>query len=356
MINPLHALRGLCAIAVVVAATLFFLGVAAAASTVTVGVVNDFAGWNPYADSTAQMYMIWCQTYGCLGTFNTNTGEYEPLLAQSWETDKNDPRIWYFHLRHGLKRQHDGKELTADDVVHSIDRAKHDPHTAQASNVQPVASAGAVDKYTVKVTTTEPTAPLLDYLFDRLIITGKDLFDKYGAAADRKAPYGWGPYSVSDVAIGQRMVLDKNPNWPGLKPENPDHIVFVRIQEDEARVTALLNGEVQIATAIPPHLAQRIDAASGVKAVGVPSVEVMFLAMNPHFPPWNNEKLRQAVAYAIDRGAIVRSVFQGRAEVLNGPIGPGQYAYSPTSSRNILMIRKKRKSSSRKQDSIMASM
>ncbi len=329
MMNPLHALRGLCAIAVVVAATLFFLGVAAAASTVTVGVVNDFAGWNPYADSTAQMYMIWCQTYGCLGTFNTNTGEYEPLLAQSWETDKNDPRIWYFHLRHGLKRQHDGKELTADDVVHSIDRAKHDPHTAQASNVQPVASAGAVDKYTVKVTTTEPTAPLLDYLFDRLIITGKDLFDKYGAAADRKAPYGWGPYSVSDVAIGQRMVLDKNPNWPGLKPENPDHIVFVRIQEDEARVTALLNGEVQIATAIPPHLAQRIDAASGVKAVGVPSVEVMFLAMNPHFPPWNNEKLRQAVAYAIDRGAIVRSVFQGRAEVLNGPIGPGQYAYSP---------------------------
>jgi peptide/nickel transport system substrate-binding protein len=326
MMTPL---RALCAIAVVIAATLFLPGFAAAGGTVTVGVVNDFAGWNPYADSTAQMYMIWCQTYGCLGTFNTNTGEYEPLLAQSWETDKNDPRIWYFHLRHGLKRQHDGKELTADDVVHSIDRAKHDPHTAQANNVQPVASAEAVDKYTVKVTTTEPTAPLLDYLFDRLIITGKDLFDKYGAAADRKAPYGWGPYRVSDIAIGQRMVLEKNTDWPGLKPENPDHTVFVRIQEDEARVTALLNGEVQIATAIPPHLAQRIDAASGIKAVGVPSVEVMFLAMNPHFPPWNNEQLRQAVAYAIDRGAIVKSVFQGRAEVLNGPIGPGQYAFSP---------------------------
>lgn len=89
----LYALRGLCAIALIVAATLFAPGVAAADSTVTVGVVNDFAGWNPYADSTAQMYMIWCQTYGCLGTFNTNTGEYEPLLAQSWETDKNDPRI-----------------------------------------------------------------------------------------------------------------------------------------------------------------------------------------------------------------------------------------------------------------------
>ncbi len=326
--KPLSALRGLCAIVLIVTATLFAPGVAAADSTVTVGVVNDFAGWNPYADSTAQMYMIWCQTYGCLGTFNTNTGEYEPLLAQSWEPDKNDPRIWYFHLRHGLKRQHDGKELIAEDVVHSIDRAKHDPHTAQAANVKPVASAEAVDKYTVKVTTTEPTAPLLDYLFDRLIITGKDLFDQYGAGADRKAPYGWGPYMVKDIAIGQRMVLDKNPDWPGIRPENPDHLVFVRIQEEEARVTALLNGEVQIATAIAPHLAQRVEAAPGVKAVGVPSVEVMFLAMNPHFPPWNNKKLRQAVAYAIDREAIVKSVFQGRAEALHGPIGPGQYAYS----------------------------
>ena len=327
--NPLHVLRGLCATGLVVAATMFVPGVAAAGGTVTVGVVNDFAGWNPYADSTAQMYMIWCQTYGCLGTFNTNTGEYEPLLAQSWETDKNDPRIWYFHLRHGLKRQHDGKELSADDVVHSIDRAKHDPHTAQAANVKPVASAEAVDKYTVKVTTTEPTAPLLDYLFDRLIITGKDLFDQYGAAADRKAPFGWGPYTVKDIAIGQRMVLDRNPNWPGIRPENPDHLVFVRIQEEEARVTALLNGEVQIGTAIPPHLAQRVEASPGVKAMSVPSVEVMFLAMNPHFPPWNNQKLRQAVAYAIDREAIIRSVFQGRAQALHGPIGPGQYAYSP---------------------------
>ena len=110
---------------------------AKAETTINVGVVNDFAGWNPYADSTAQMYMIWCQTYGCLGSFDTNTGEYQPLLAESWETDKNDPRIWYFHLRHGLRRQHDGKELTAEDVIHSVGRTKHDPHTAQANTLIP---------------------------------------------------------------------------------------------------------------------------------------------------------------------------------------------------------------------------
>jgi peptide/nickel transport system substrate-binding protein len=300
-----------------------------AATVVNVGVVNDFAGWNPYADSTAQMYMIWCQTYGCLGSYDTTTGEYKPLLAESWEIDKNDPRIWYFHLRHGLKRQHDGRELTAEDVVHSIERTKHDPHTAQTNNVHPIASAEASDRYTVKVTTTEPTAPLLDFIFDRLIITGKDLYDKYGVAADRKASYGWGPYMVADVSIGQRMVLNKNPDWPGVRQENPDRIIFSRIKEDEPRITALLTGEIEIALAVPPHLAKQVEAAGGVGAVGVPSVENMFLAMNPNFPPWNNKTLRQAVAYAIDRKAIISSVFQGEAELLDGPIGPGQYGYSP---------------------------
>lgn len=304
-------------------------GIARAKSTVTIAVVNDFAGWNPYADSTAQMYNIWCQTYGCLGTFNTHTGEYQGLLAKSWEVDKKDPRIWIFHLRHGLKRQHDGKELTAEDVVHSIDRTKHDPRTAQTNNVRPIKSASAIDKYTVKIVTKEPTAPLLSYIFDRLIITGKDLYDKYGAAADRKAPWGWGPYEVQDVEIGQRMVLRKNPNWPGIKKSNPDQLIFRRIKEEEPRVTALLNGEVQIALAIPPHLISRVEHAKGVRAVGVPPVENMFLAMNPKFKPWNNKKLRQAVAYAINRKAIIKAIFQGHATLLHGPIGKGEYGYSP---------------------------
>ena len=318
------------AVAAMVGAGMFGIGTARAESTVNVAVVNDFAGWNPYADSTAQMYMIWCQIYGCLGTFDTRKGDYEGMLAESWEVDKKDPTIWTFHLRHGMKRHKDGKELTAEDVVHSLNRTKKDPRTAQTSNVRPIKTAEAVDKYTVKFVTTEPTAPLLSYLFDRLIITGKDLYDKYGQRdVDRKAPLGWGPYMLEDVTVGQRMVLRKNPNWPGIKKENPDRIIFQRIKEEEPRVTALLNGEVQIALAIPPHLMDRVEKAPGIKAIGVPPVEDMFLAMNPKFKPWDNKKVRQAVAYAIDREAIVKSIFQGRASLLDGPIGPGQYGYSP---------------------------
>jgi peptide/nickel transport system substrate-binding protein len=302
---------------------------AVARSQVTVAVVNDFAGWNPYADSTSQMYMIWCQTYGCLGTFDTRSGEYKGLLAERWEIGKDNPNEWTFYLKKGIKRQGDGKELTAEDVVHSLWRNKNDPRSAQKQNTRPVKEAVAVDKYTVKFVTSQPTAPLLSFLFDRLIVTGKDLYEKHGQDVDRKAPLGYGPYQVKDIVVGQRMVLEKNAGWPGIEAGNPDRLIFRRIKEDEARVTGLLNGEVQIALHIPPHLVDRVKSASNVDLKNVPSVEVMFLAMNPNFKPWDNKLVRQAVGYAIDREAIVKAIFRGGADVLHGPVGSGQYGYSP---------------------------
>src|SRR5690606_14912105 len=92
--------------------------------------------------------------------------------------------------------------------------------------------------------------------------------------------------------------------------------------------TGLLNGELQIAQFIPPHLVERIKSASNVTLKSISPVEVMFLAMNPKFKPWDNKKARQAVAYAINREAIVKAIFRGGAELLHGPVGPGQYGYS----------------------------
>lgn len=300
-----------------------------AKSSITIGVVNDFAGWNPYADSTAQMYMIWCQVYGCLGTYDAISGKYKGMLAERWEINKNNPNEWTFFLKKGIKRHNDGKELTADDVVHSLWRNKTDPRSAQKQNTRPVKDVVKIDRYTVKFITKKPTAPLLSFLFDRLIITGKDLHEELGAGADRKKPWGYGPYMVKDVIVGQRMVLEKNTNWPGIKKENPDRIIFKRIREAEARITGLLNGELQIAQFIPPHLLDRVRKAPGITVKGTSPVEVMFLAMNMKFKPWDNKKVRQAVAYAIDRKAIIKSIFNGGAEILDGPVGPGQYGYDP---------------------------
>ena len=329
--------------AMVLAAALAAVGAggqsATAGGRVTIGVTETIASYDPYADSVSLAYGIWCQVLGCLGVYDFAKGDYVGMLAQSWEIDKADPTIWTFHLRHGLKRQNDGKELTADDVVFSFNRVNADPLSQQKQNVAPVKEMTAVDKYTVRVVTKEPTASLLEYLFDRFIITGKDLYEKYGAnEAYRKYLWGWGPYKLKELQIGQRIVLEKDPSNPQVKPENPDTLIFTIMREPEQRVTALLNDEVQVAEFIPPQLAQRVREAKNAKLVEASSVEIMFLAMSPKFKPWDNVKLRQAVCYAINRDAIIKNILSGQADRLDGPIGPGQYSYDPSYAKHNLYI------------------
>jgi peptide/nickel transport system substrate-binding protein len=306
---------------------------------VTIGVTETVASHNPHGDSISMGYAIWCQVMGCLGTYDFEKGEYVGMLAERWEVDRNDPNVWTFHLKKGVKRHNDGRELTAEDFVHSFKRISTDPQSRQKQNIRPVKEMVAVDKYTLRVVTKQPTAPLLEYLFDRFMVTGKDLYEKHGARdADRKYPWGWGPYKMKELVVGQRIVLEKNKDHPDVKPENPDLLIYSVMREPEQRVTALLNGEIQIAQFIPPHLAPRIESASNAKLAPTNSVEIMFLAMSPKYKPWDNKLLRQAVCHAIDKDAITKAVLQGKARRLDGPIGEGQYGYDPAYAKKYLAI------------------
>lgn len=313
-------------------------GSATAATQVVVGATETVSSYNPHGDSISMGYGIWCQVYGCLGTYDFSKGEYVGMLAERWTVNQNDPNEWTFFLKKGMKRHGDGKELTADDVVHSIKRMQTDPQTRQKQNVRHVADVQAVDKYTVKVITKKPTAPLLEYLFDRVMITGKDLHQKYGArTADRQYPWGWGPYKLKQIVIGQRIVLEKNTAHPDVKPENPDILMFRVMREPEQRVTALINNEIQIAQFIPPHLGGRVTGATNAKLVPTSSVEIMFLAMQPSKKPFDNPLLRKAVCHAIDRDAIIKAIIRGQAERLDGPVGPGQYGYDAEAAKAMHM-------------------
>ena len=197
---------------------------ASAAGQVAIGVTETIASFNPYADSISMGYAIWCQVYGCLGLYDYEKADYVGMLAERWEIDKNDKNIWTFHLKRGAKRQHDGKELTAEDVVHSVNRINTDPQSKQKQNTSPIKEIVALDDYTVKIVTKEPTASLLEFIFDRVIITGKDLYDKHGARdADRKYPWGWGPYKLKELVIGQRIVLEKDAGPSGRQAGKPGH-------------------------------------------------------------------------------------------------------------------------------------
>src|SRR5213593_1372580 len=303
---------------------------ASAQTRLSVGVTETIETPNPYGDSVSLLYGIWSEITGPFCTYNYEKGDFEGRLADRWKVQ--NPTTWLFYLNQNYKFN-DGTPVTADDVVHSMmTRVINDPQSKQKASVAgPIVKAEAVDKYTVKFTTDQPAAPLLGFVCDRLIVTSKAAYDKYGKeAADKEHMMGGGPYRLKELIPGQRMVIAKRPDHPEAKkrPDAPDEVVYRVMRETEQRVAALLNGEIQIAQFIPPHLRQRVEKAANLKIVGTDSVEIMFLAMQPK-PPFDKKEVRQAVCHGINRDQIISTLLEGFASRLDGPIGPGQYGYDP---------------------------
>ena len=254
-----------------------------AQTRVSVGVTETIETHNPYGDSVSLLYGIWSEITGPFCTYSYSKGDFEGRLAERWKVE--NPTTWIFSLSKNYKFN-DGSPVTAADVVHSImPRVIKDPQSKQKASVAPsIVNVEAIDKFTVRVITDKPTAPLLSLLCDRLIVTSKAAFDKYGReAADKEHMMGGGPYRLKELIPGQRLVIAKRPDHPAAKknPRAPDEVVYRVMRETEQRVTALLNDEVQIAQFIPPHLRQRVEKSPNLKITPVDSVEIMFLAMQP---------------------------------------------------------------------------
>ena len=96
----------------------FPVGPARAAETrVSIGVTETMETFNPYGDSVALMYSVWCMVLGCLGTYDFDKGQHVGLLVESWEV--RDPKTWLFHLRK-TNRFHDGSPVTAEMAFSSV--------------------------------------------------------------------------------------------------------------------------------------------------------------------------------------------------------------------------------------------
>ena len=177
-------------------------GLGAQAQTrVSIGVTETIETHNPYGDSVSLLYGIFSEVTGPFCTYNYAKGDFEGRLAERWKVE--NPATWNFYLSKNYKFN-DGTTVTAEDVVHSImNRVIGDPQSKQKASVAPsVSKAEAIDKFTVKITTDKPTAPLLSFLCDRLIVTSKAAFDKYGRdAADVPLTHTFGPSTLSGFRV-----------------------------------------------------------------------------------------------------------------------------------------------------------
>jgi peptide/nickel transport system substrate-binding protein len=234
----------------------------------------------------------------------------QPALATSWTTSK-DRLTWTFDLRRGVTFQ-DGRSFSASDVVYSYDRII-DGKLANAYKFANVKSVQAKDAHTVVISLKQPTPNLLSNLggFKGMAIVEKaNVTDKKIATQ----PVGTGPFSVVKWNQGDSIQLKANPHYWGGAPKVAG-ITYRFISSGATAIAALKSGEVDWTDSIPAQQVSTLKSASGITVGDTPSNDYWYLALNEKRKPWNDVRVRQAIAYAINRDDIVKVAKYGNAAV-----------------------------------------
>ncbi len=257
----------------------------------------------------------------------TTKGEIVPRLAEKVEVSP-DATEYTLKLRKGVKF-HDGVPFNAEAVKINFDR-RLDPKAATKFGflVAPISSVTVVDEYTVKIKTKTPFAPMLSNLTHGTngIISPAALKASWDKPITK--PVGTGPFMFKEWTPGSKLVMVRNENYWGKKP-NLEEVVFQVIPDDAARVVALETGEVHVAVRIPPFDIPRLRANPKLTVVSAPSVRTIYLGFNHLKEPFQDKRVRQALNYAVNKEAIVKHVLGGVGRVSDAPLSPGIFGYTP---------------------------
>jgi peptide/nickel transport system substrate-binding protein len=157
-------------------------------------------------------------------------------------------------------------------------------------------------------------------------------------------PIGTGPVRFVSWTKDDRVVLEANPDYWGGKPDF-DRLIVRALPEMAPRVAALLKGEVDIATQLPPDQGERVRSNPGTTVSGALYGGLYVLAVNSKVKPLDNPLVKQALSLAIDRDVIIKELWRGRGVVPSGPIAKGDnhfdaslpaLAYNPKEARELL--------------------
>ena len=234
--------------------------------------------------------------------------QMRPALAESWEVS-DDELTWTFRLRPGVTF-HDGSPLTAEDVAFSYNRII-DEELTNVDKFSAVTSVEAPDPATVVIRVDRPVPNMLTNLggFKGMAIVSRRNVESGEIATH---PIGTGPFAFANQRSGDSITLVANPDyWDGA----PDisGVRFRFISEPSTALSALQAGEIDWTDSVPPQRVQQLRNDESVTLAVEPSNDYWYLALNEAREPWNDVRVRQAIAYAVDRDAIVQATSYGTA-------------------------------------------
>lgn len=282
---------------------------------------------HPYDHSSGALYGVWQHMMEPLVEFDYQQARFVGRLAESWEYRGKE---WEFKLRKGV-RFHDGSPLTSEDVAFSIDRMKNDKKSLQRRSFRNVQEVRTPDEHTVVVVTKKPSVTFLSRGVRNRFVMSKTVADRYGKDVD-KHPTGTGPYKFVSFKRDGDLVLTRNDDYWGPKPAVRD-LVWRKVVEVSSRMAGLEAGQTDVMDRVPVHEVARLNRNPRVGVRSVPGLRIYFFAFNVNYKPWDNKLVRQAANYCVDADAIVKNIFDGNGEVLQGPVGPRVIGYNPDLKR-----------------------
>ncbi len=291
-------------------------------------VTLDVAQLSDYNSSRAAMEM-----YEGLVRFKDGSTEIEPGLAESWEVS-DDGLVYTFHLRPGVTF-HDGTPVNAEAVRFSFERQIDPENPYHDTGEFPYAeftlgdidSVEAVDDLTVRITLKETFAPFLaNMAMHAAAIVSPTAVMRYGRDFSEH-PVGAGPYRFVSWQRGVEVILEANPDyWRGAP--KVQRLIFRPIVEDQARLAALEAGEIDLAVNLPPDDLPRLRDDPRFTFAEQPGMHTWYLVFNVTKEPFDDPRVRQAVAHAIDRDAIVQAILGGTGETAVNFLPPVVWSYT----------------------------
>jgi ABC-type transport system substrate-binding protein len=300
-------------------------------------VTNTYEGLTAYARSV-----------GADGVGRLDFTRVVPHLAESW-TISEDRLSYVFKLRRGV-RSFFGNELTADDVVWGWQKSLNQKRTGLfMATVTGVEAIEKLERYEVRFRLKAPSEIFLHALTNYV----PGIYDstetrRHATAEDPWAlkwidanTAGFGPYHLESVRQGEQAILVANPNYFGGAPHFK-RIVYREIPSAAARFQLLLAGQVQWIEELTHKQINELRRDPRVKVVGVEGTAMASVRMNQRFKPFDDPRVRRAVALAADYDAMNLAVFEGLGSRPRGivpPIIPGALATLPLVERDVAKAR-----------------
>lgn len=313
---------------------------ALAKDVLTIDLVNEPSSLDPHMQWNPDSYFVYRNIFDNLLT-RDNEGQIVPQIATEWKY-LSDTEI-EFTIRDGVTF-HDGKPLTADDVVYSVKRIiDPDFGSPQLSQFNSITDARKTAPNKV-VLNTEGAYPALAAQLVKLSIVPRHVVEAVGKEAFNLSPVGSGPYKFSDWNRGVSVKLEANPDYWGDKGYFKQ-AVFRAVPDAATRMANLQAKTADLIVTINSDMAAQLEGRSDVKPLSVLTERVAYFSLNAQKPPMNDPNLRQAVALAMDKEGITEGILGGYDEPAGQFMSPAHFgwvegleavSYNPDKARELV--------------------